>query len=65
MIERDNKYIFNVGAAVAGTVMNNFICYHYFNSDVLRACFTPKFVTHAFTDIFSFNLQKLPEVVNN
>lgn len=47
MIERENKYIFNVGAAVAGTVMNNFICYHYFNSDISRACFTPKFVTHA------------------
>jgi len=47
VLERENKYIINVGAAVAGTVMNNFIHYHYSNSDVLRACFTPKFVTHA------------------
>lgn len=58
---RENKYIINAGAAVAGTVMNNFIRYHYSNSDVESLLYT-KVCDIRFTDIFSFNLQKLPEV---
>ena len=61
VLGRENKYIINAGAAVAGTVMNNFIRYHYSNSDVESLLYT-KVCDICFTDIFSFNLQKLPEV---